>query len=282
MTRSGGPRGSGADGTDPLVGDRIVVRYRLGDATPDDWRGDPAAALSDVTGVLRDDGDPLVLERDGAAEAIPRSAVTSVRLLSRFTVRNSEIRSAEVAAAAAWPGVESAMVSGWLLRAGHGFTRRANSAVPIEFGAGTDATTLTAIREWYAARGLPAEAERSLAAARRLADVAGVSAGAVQVHLVDAFAALCRGDLARVVEVLEARIAADGGRLPRGDYPLGVAPDLVEAYLGLGRRAGLQPRVPHRPAEAGRRRRPLRRRAARQRPARARGRRPRDRRSGSS
>lgn len=156
MTPSSGAGGSGGGGTVPFVGDRIVVRYHLGDATPDDWRGDPAAALSDVTGVLRDDGDPLVLERDGAAESIPRSAVTSVRLLSRFTVRNSEIRSAEVAAAAAWPGVESAMVSGWLLRAGRGFTRRANSAVPIEFGAGTDATTLTAIREWYAARGLSA------------------------------------------------------------------------------------------------------------------------------
>ncbi|ROZ99363.1 GNAT family N-acetyltransferase [Gordonia sp. OPL2] len=154
--RSSGADSSGAGGTDPFVGDRIVVRYRLGDATPDDWRGDRAAALSDVTGILLDDGDPLVVERDGAPESIPRSAVTSVRLLSRVTVRNSEIRSAEVAAAAAWPGAESAMLSGWLLRAGHGFTRRANSAVPVEFGAGTDADTLAALREWYAARGLPA------------------------------------------------------------------------------------------------------------------------------
>ncbi len=55
-------------------------------------------------------------------------------------------------------------------------------------------------------------------------------------HLVEAFAALCRGDLDTVVGVLEWRIAVDGGRFPRGDYPLGVAPELVEAYLGLGRR----------------------------------------------
>ncbi|AZG46212.1 N-acetylglutamate synthase, CG3035 family [Gordonia insulae] len=144
-----------ASGRIPFVGDRIVVRYRLGSATPADWRGDPAAALSDVTGVLRDDGDPLVVERDGARESIPRSAVTSIRLLSRVTVRNSEIRAVEAAAAAAWPGVESAMVSGWLLRAGGGFTRRANSAVPLEFGADTDGTAIAAMRGWYAARGLP-------------------------------------------------------------------------------------------------------------------------------
>jgi hypothetical protein len=87
-----------------------------------------------------------------------------------------------------------------------------------------------------AARGLHADAAAGLAEARRLADRADISAGAVHGHLVAAFAALCRGDLDAVVRVLEWRIAVDGGRLPRGDYPLGVAPELVEAYLGLGRR----------------------------------------------
>jgi len=87
-----------------------------------------------------------------------------------------------------------------------------------------------------AARGLHADAAAGLAEARRLADRADISAGAVHGHLVAAFAALCRGDLDAVVRVLEWRVAVDGGRLPRGDYPLGVAPELVEAYLGLGRR----------------------------------------------
>src|SRR6185437_356490 len=84
--------------------------------------------------------------------------------------------------------------------------------------------------------GLHADAAAGLAEARRLADRADISAGAVHGHLVAAFAALCRGDLDAVVRVLEWRVAVDGGRLPRGDYPLGVAPELVEAYLGLGRR----------------------------------------------
>ncbi len=139
----------------PFIGDRVVVRYRLGNRTPADWRGNPTATLSDVTGLLVDDGDPLVVDRDGTREAVPRTAISSIRILSRVTVRNSQIRALEGAAAAAWPGVESTIVAGWLLRSGRGFTRRANSAIPLEFGARADAATLGEIRAWYRERGLP-------------------------------------------------------------------------------------------------------------------------------
>lgn len=141
---------------EPFIGDRVVVRYRLGAATPTDWRGDPDAAVSDVTGILLDDTDPLIVERDGAPASIPRSTIVSIRLLSRQTVRNSEIRDLEVAAAHAWPGIESEVIDGWFVRTGHGISRRANSAVPIEFGARADAATLAAIREWYRFREQPA------------------------------------------------------------------------------------------------------------------------------
>jgi DNA-binding CsgD family transcriptional regulator len=52
-------------------------------------------------------------------------------------------------------------------------------------------------------------------------------------HVV-ALCALCRGDLGEVVDVLEDQVDRFGGV---GSYlePLGVAPTLVEAYLGLGR-----------------------------------------------
>ncbi|MGY1755097.1 AAA family ATPase [Blastococcus sp. SYSU D01042] len=107
-----------------------------------------------------------------------------------------------------------------------------------ELGYAADVATAYELLAWEeAARGRHAEADSALVASRRLAERAEVADGAVFVHLVDAFAAFCRGDLHRVVDVLERRIAVDGGRLPRGDYELGVAPDLVEAYLGLGRRA---------------------------------------------
>ena len=107
-----------------------------------------------------------------------------------------------------------------------------------ELGYAADVGTAHELLAWQAAaRGLPEEAGRSLDEARRLAAVAGVLDAAVHVDLVDAFAALCRGDLQRVITVLERRLRIDEGRLPRGDYPLSVAPDLVEAYLGVGRAA---------------------------------------------
>ena len=106
-----------------------------------------------------------------------------------------------------------------------------------ELGFVTDVSNAYAVLAWeLAARGEHEQATKSLVRARGLDQRAEITGTAVYVELVDAFAALCRGDAKRVAELLEARIAADGGRLPRGDYELGVAPDLVEAYLALGRR----------------------------------------------
>ncbi|MHC3004484.1 N-acetylglutamate synthase, CG3035 family [Gordonia sp. GN26] len=138
-----------------VIGDRVVVRYLLGEATPADWRGNPDAAQSDVTGILLDDTDPLRLERDGEVVSIPAAAITSVKLLSATPVRNKEIRALEGVAARSWPGVETAWIAGWFVRAGHGFTRRANSAIPLDMSAHPDATTLARITQWYADRDLP-------------------------------------------------------------------------------------------------------------------------------
>lgn len=108
----------------------------------------------------------------------------------------------------------------------------------VELGYISDLAISYELLAWQlAARGDHEQAQQTVDRARALAERAGVRQDAVHLDLVDAFAALCRGDLARVVTVLEMRIAIDDGRQPRGEYPLGVAPDLVEAYLGLGRRA---------------------------------------------
>jgi len=56
----------------------------------------------------------------------------------------------EHAAALAWPGAEQQWIGGWLLRFGHGSTRRANSAVPLDVSASPD---VSAIVDWYPARG---------------------------------------------------------------------------------------------------------------------------------
>ncbi len=58
--------------------------------------------------------------------------------------------------ARAWRPVENERLGEWELRAAEGFTRRANSVLPLgDPGVPLD-DALTAVRRWYAARGLPA------------------------------------------------------------------------------------------------------------------------------
>ena len=104
-------------------------------------------------------------------------------------------------------------------------------------GYAADASVAVELLAWQsAARGLHDDARQNLARARVLIDRAGTTSVAAHHAVTSAFCALCRSDLIEVVEILEARIAADGGRGEMGE-PLGVAPFLVEAYVGLGRTA---------------------------------------------
>jgi N-acetylglutamate synthase len=59
-------------------------------------------------------------------------------------------------AARAWRPVESELLGGWELRAASGFTRRANSVLPLgDPGVPLD-EALSTVRRWYGDRGLPA------------------------------------------------------------------------------------------------------------------------------
>lgn len=130
----------------PPVGTRVSLRYRLppGSVPP----------LTDVVGHLLDVGD-LIHVRTKGGDVVPVAAadVITVRALAAVPVRNPDIRNLEHAAALAWPGVEQQWLDGWLLRFGHGSTRRANSAVPLLPNPAVDTG---AIVDWYAARGAPA------------------------------------------------------------------------------------------------------------------------------
>jgi N-acetylglutamate synthase len=128
----------------PEVGTRVVVRYRLpaGSAPP----------LTDVVGQLLDVGPTLrVRTKRGDVVAIAADDVVAIKALAAAPVRTGAIRNLEHAAALAWPGAEHEWLDGWLLRFGHGRTRRANSAVPLEVSAGDD---ISGIIDWYAARGV--------------------------------------------------------------------------------------------------------------------------------
>jgi ribosomal protein S18 acetylase RimI-like enzyme len=130
----------------PDVGTRVSLRYRLpaGSVPP----------LNDVVGHLLDVGPTLqVRTKLGDVVTIAVADVVSIRPLSAAPVRNRDIRNLEHAAALGWPGVEQQWLGGWLLRFGHGSTRRANSAVPLLPTPGEHVEEIT---DWYAARGTPA------------------------------------------------------------------------------------------------------------------------------
>lgn len=125
------------------VGSRVVVRYRLpAGSTP---------SLTDVIGHLEAVGPTLrVRTKRGDVIDVAAADVVAIKALAAAPVRTSDIRNLEHAAALAWPGVEHQWLDGWLLRFGHGVTRRANSAVPL----GVSAGDVGALLEWYAERGV--------------------------------------------------------------------------------------------------------------------------------
>jgi N-acetylglutamate synthase len=128
----------------PEVGTRVVVRYRLpaGSAPP----------LTDVVGQLLDVGPTLrVRTKRGDVVAIAADDVVAIKALAAAPVRTGDIRNLEHAAALAWPGAEHQWLGGWLLRFGHGRTRRANSAVPLNVSTSDD---VSGIIDWYAPRGV--------------------------------------------------------------------------------------------------------------------------------
>ena len=128
----------------PPVGTRVMIRHRLpaGSVPP----------LTDVIGHLVQTGPTLqVRTKRGDVVAVAVDDVVVIKALTDAPVRTSDIRNLEHAAALAWPGVEHQWVGGWFCRYGHGSTRRANSAVPLEFSASND---VKAVADWYAARSL--------------------------------------------------------------------------------------------------------------------------------
>ncbi|HEV2780234.1 MAG TPA: GNAT family N-acetyltransferase [Actinophytocola sp.] len=67
----------------------------------------------------------------------------------------ADILALEVVAAQGWPAPETARLGDWLLRAGEGWTRRANSALLVGDPGLPLTEALDRVRAWYAERGLP-------------------------------------------------------------------------------------------------------------------------------
>ncbi|GGX82955.1 GNAT family N-acetyltransferase [Streptomyces anandii] len=137
------------------VGKRVSVR-RL---------GEPGAAgekFTDTVGVLTswDDGVLLITRKSGETVRIAESSLVAGKIVPPAPARRHGPAAtyAELArvAARAWRPVESERLGDWELRAASGFTRRANSVLPLgDPGLPLD-EALAAVRRWYGERGLPA------------------------------------------------------------------------------------------------------------------------------
>lgn len=130
----------------PAPGARVVMRYRLPEGYPH--------SMTDVIGELIALEPPTVRSADGEIVSVSAARVVALKELGPRPIRATDVRALEAAAANGWPGVEYQPLDGWLLRAGHGYSHRANSAVPLDKSATTSAATLAQIAYWYRQRGL--------------------------------------------------------------------------------------------------------------------------------
>ncbi|RZU12881.1 GNAT family N-acetyltransferase [Streptomyces sp. BK239] len=137
------------------VGKRVSVR-RLGEP------GVTQGRFTDTVGVLTSwDDDVLVITRkSGESVRIPVSSLVAGKVVPAAPARRrgpaASYEELARAASRAWRPLESERLGGWELRAAAGFTRRANSVLPLgDPGLPLD-EALDAVLRWYGTRGLPA------------------------------------------------------------------------------------------------------------------------------
>lgn len=129
------------------VGRRITVRRVV------ERRPDGSLKFSDVVGDLIGlDAQTAVVDGRGGPVEVPLPLVAAAKLVPPSTA--DELRLEEIAARG-WRAPDTSWVGGWLLRAAGGFTRRANSVLPLRAPGMPLDEALAAARAWYAARGLP-------------------------------------------------------------------------------------------------------------------------------
>ena len=136
------------------VGERVMLRYALRPAlvTP----GGPR--LTDVVGdlVAWSDGMLAVQTRTGAVSVAQGDVVAGKRVPSPRLSHAVDASVGELhrMSSLSWQALETAKLGGWRLRAGGGFTGRANSVLPLgDPGVPLD-EAIGRVRRWYADRGL--------------------------------------------------------------------------------------------------------------------------------
>ncbi|WP_079055892.1 GNAT family N-acetyltransferase [Streptomyces caeruleatus] len=137
------------------VGKRVSVR-RL---------NDPLAAgekFTDTVGVLAswDEGVLLITRKSGETVRIAESSLVAGKVVPGAPARrrgpSASYEELAHVSTRAWRPVESEMLGAWELRAASGFTRRANSVLPLGDPGMPLPDALDVVRRWYGERGLPA------------------------------------------------------------------------------------------------------------------------------
>ncbi|WP_307177348.1 GNAT family N-acetyltransferase [Streptomyces africanus] len=137
------------------VGKRVSVRSLIEHAAPGE-------KFTDTVGVLTswDKGVLLITRKSGESVRIAESALVAGKVIPAAPARRrgpaASYEELARVSARAWRPVESERLGDWELRAASGFTRRANSVLPLgDPGVSLD-EALGAVRRWYGERGLPA------------------------------------------------------------------------------------------------------------------------------
>ncbi|QNS04296.1 GNAT family N-acetyltransferase [Streptomyces xanthii] len=145
------------------VGKRVSVRRVTED-------GPAGRKFTDTVGVLTswDDGVLHITRRGGESVRIEESTLVAGKVVPAEPARRrgpaATYPELARAAARAWQPLESERLGDWELRAAEGFTRRANSVLPLgDPGLPLD-EALAFVRAWYAARDLPAYAQTATGA----------------------------------------------------------------------------------------------------------------------
>ncbi|MFC8405468.1 GNAT family N-acetyltransferase [Streptomyces griseoincarnatus] len=145
------------------VGKRVSVRSLI-------EHGPSGEKFSDAVGVLTswDNGVLRITRKSGESVRVAESALVAGKVVPAAPARRrGPAASYEELAritARGWRPVESERLGDWELRAAAGFTRRANSVLPLGDPGRPLDDALTAVRRWYAARGLPAYAQTATGA----------------------------------------------------------------------------------------------------------------------
>ncbi|MET7413263.1 GNAT family N-acetyltransferase [Streptomyces rubiginosohelvolus] len=137
------------------VGKRVSVRRRTDS-------GGTGAQFTDVVGVLTswNDGVVSITRKSGESVHIVESSLVAGKVVPAAPARRrgpaASFEELAAVTARAWQPVESEALGDWRLRAAGGFTRRANSVLPLGDPGLPLGEAFGRVRHWYEERGLPA------------------------------------------------------------------------------------------------------------------------------